>query len=516
MPRARIIPRWAVRTLFVLAWTPGIWQPANLAKGALGLVDTERTGQTGTLLASLAGTVLLVLLWPVSALAHAGDRAHIMILPTGYYLVGGAIAVALSFILLTLVPPGPLDRQIDRRLGGLALPVWPRLAGSAACLLLVVGLLYVGIVGSRDPLSNPLPLMVWTVFWIGLTLVQGVFGNLWWWINPLYAAWRLVAALRGSQRPVVALPRQLGYWPAILLFAGFAWFELVYPAPDDPERLAYVLGTYLALNAVAVVIFSYEDWTKRGECLSAFLGMISRMGVIEATDPEGGWRRARLCWPGAKLASAPALPLSGAAFLLLALSTVSFDGLLLTFFWLSTIGINPLEFPGRTDAMVPNTLGLLAMFGLLAVAFFASVWIGEKLAGSTRPFPDVAGRLVWSIIPISLVYHFAHYLSALLVEGQYALASLSDPLMRGWDLFGTAGMHVQAGVVLGARATWIFWNIQAGAIIIGHLIAIAMAHVIAYRIHGNGRDAALSQIALALLMVVYTAFGLWLLSSPTA
>lgn len=465
---------------------------------------------------ALMTAALFVLLWPAAALAHAGDRAHIMILPTGYYLVGGAVAVALSFILLALVPPGPLERQVDRRLGELALPVWLRLAGSITCLLLVLGLLYVGFVGSRDPLSNPLPLMVWTVFWIGLTLVQGVFGNLWWWISPLYAPWRLVVALRGSRRPVAALPQGLGYWPAIALFVGFAWFELVYPAPDDPERLAWVLGAYLAFNVVAVVIFGYENWMKRGECLSVFLGMISRMGVIEATDPEGGRRRVRLCWPGAKLAAAPPLPLSGAAFLLLALSTVSFDGLLLTFFWLSTIGINPLEFPGRTDVMAANTLGLFAMFGLLAGAFFTSIWIGEKLVGSRRPFPEVAGRLVWSIIPISLVYHFAHYLSALLVEGQYALAALSDPLMRGWDLFGTAGMHVQAGLVLGARATWMFWNIQAGAIVLGHLIAIAMSHVIAYRIHGDARDAAMSQIALALLMVFYTAFGLWLLSSPTA
>ena len=41
-----------------------------------------------------------------------------------------------------------------------------------------------GLLGSRDPLSNPLPLTVWTLLWVGLTLVQGVLGNLWEWINP--------------------------------------------------------------------------------------------------------------------------------------------------------------------------------------------------------------------------------------------------------------------------------------------------------------------------------------------
>jgi hypothetical protein len=71
--------------------------------------------------------------------------------------------------------------------------------------------------------------------------------------------------------------------------------------------------------------------------------------------------------------------------------------------------------------------------------------------------------------------------------------------------------------VLGARATWVFWNIQAGAIISGHLIAIAMAHVIAYRIHGQWAGCGTKPgCACSALMVVYTAFGLWLLSSPTA
>jgi hypothetical protein len=468
----------------------------------------------------LAGTLalpFLLLAIPTQALAHAGDRAHIMILPTGYYLVGGALAVAASFILLALVPPGPLDRWVRARARLFALPEWPRLPASTLVFLFVLFLILVGFAGSRDPLSNPLPLIVWTVFWVGLTLVQGALGNVWWWLNPLYAPWRLVALLRGSDQPLMRLPQRLAYWPAILLFLGFAWFELVYPAPDDPERLAWALMAYLAFNTLATIIFGYEDWTRRGECLSVFLGMIARMGIVEKGEPDATGRHPlKLCMPGAKLATADPLPLTGAAFLLLALSTVSFDGLLLTFFWLATIGVNPLEFPGRTDVMWPNTLGLLLMFALLAGAFFASVAAGERLAGPKRPFAEVAGRLVWSIIPISLVYHFAHYLGALLVDGQYALAALSDPLMRGWDLFGTAGMHVQAGLVLGARATWVFWNIQAGAIIVGHLVAIAMAHVIAWRIHGNARDAAMSQILLATLMVFYTAFGLWLLSSPTA
>ena len=50
---------------------------------------------------------------------------------------------------------------------------------------------------------------------------------------------------------------------------------------------------------------------------------------------------------------------------------------------------------------------------------------------------------MWSIVPIALAYHFSHYLTALLVNGQYALVALSDPFALGWNLFGTAHMPVE-------------------------------------------------------------------------
>ncbi len=77
-------------------------------------------------------------------------------------------------------------------------------------------------------------------------------------------------------------------------------------------------------------------------------------------------------------------------------------------------------------------------------------------------------------------------------------------------------MHVQAGVLTGADSAWLVWNLQAAAIIAGHLLAVLVAHVIAWRIHGSATAATISQIPLAGLMVLYTVVGLWLLSSPTA
>jgi hypothetical protein len=41
-----------------------------------------------------------------------------------------------------------------------------------------------------------------------------------------------------------------------------------------------------------------------------------------------------------------------------------------------------------------------------------------------------------------------------------------------------------------------------------------MAHLIALRLFDSPRKAVISQIPLAALMVFYTGFGLWLLSTP--
>ena len=131
-----------------------------------------------------------------------------------------------------------------------------------------------------------------------------------------------------------------------------------------------------------------------------------------------------------------------------------------------------------------GTLGLAVTFILLAGLFFLVVFLGLALAGPGRAgFVEAAGLLVWSIMPIALAYHAAHYLTVLLVDGQYALAAISDPFALGWDVFGTAHMQVEAGIVAGARSAWWLWNLQSGAIVAGHVIAVLVAHGLASRLH---------------------------------
>lgn len=449
---------------------------------------------------------------PTSAFAHASDRGHVLLLPTGYYVAGGALAVAASFLVLALLPPDALDRFWRRRLPLFAFGDDTRAIVSLISFAGFAILLAAGLFGSRDPLSNPLPLVIWTLLWVGLALLQGLLGDLWSWLDPWYGPWRVVSRLIGRDGEEKRLPAWLGGWPAVALFFAFAWFELIDPAPDDPARLAYAAGLYWLLSFVLMLVFGHRDWSRRGEFLSVFFSMVGRFAVVE----RDGKRRLSLCWPGAKLLSAESLPTSGMAFLLLALSSVSFDGLSKTFFWLGLFGVNPLEFPGRTALIGIGSFGLVLTFVLLAAVFVLAVHIGQRLAGSGHSLRQAAGLLVWSIVPIALAYHFAHYLTALLVDGQYALAAMSDPFALGWNLFGTAGMEVEAGVIAGADSAWWLWNLEAGVIILGHVLAVLVAHGLAWRLHPVAARAALSQLPLTVLMIAYTVFGLWLLATPTA
>lgn len=463
---------------------------------------------------AFACLVGLIALTPAPALAHASDRGYVLLLPTGYYLVGGALAVAASFIVLMFASRQTLEHLAAARLRIGSVPEALRLPISLFSFAIFATLVAAGFFGSRDPLSNPLPLTVWTLVWVGLTLLQGLLGNFWAWINPWYGPWRMARALlgRAAGDPPLRLPAWLGLWPALALLVAFAWFELIYPAPDDPWRLAWAVGGYWLFSFAMMLLFGYGEWSRSGEFLSVFFGMIARFGI--AARSRAG--RVALCLPGAKLANTSVLPLGGTLFLLFALASVSFDGLSKTFFYFSLNGLNPLEPPGRTALTGINTIGLLVAGGLLAGAFFICVLCGEKLAGSGQGLLVAAGTYVWSIVPIALAYHFSHYLTALLVNGQYALVALSDPFSLGWNLFGTADMPVMAGIAAGSDAAWVVWNAQAAAIVAGHVLAVLAAHLLAFRLQPTVRAATASQLPLTVLMIAYTVFGLWLLSTPTA
>ncbi len=443
-----------------------------------------------------AAALLLLGLSAAPAFAHSAARGFVLLLPTNYVILGGALAVLASIALLSLRGRGlypPAAPAAERALPG------PLARGlSAASLALLVTLIVIGLTGPSDPLENLLTLSVWTLWWVVVVLLHPLFGHLWSWMNP--------AAVVVPLKPVLNWPQRLDYWPALAVFAAFAWFQLVYPAPQDPPRLAYAVAAYLAATLVATRLFG-EAWLLRGDPFAVFLRQLAAAAPFRARGP--------LCTPGAGLLALPPLPLAGVLFVLLTLSSISFDGFANTFIWLSAAGINPLDYPGRTVMMGTNTLGLALSFVLLGGLFYASLALGWKLGGKPAPFRLLAGRLVFSLIPISIVYHLAHYLVDALLGLQYVALALNDPFEAGANILGLEGWHVTASFQNTASGALVLYAIQTAAIVIGHLIGIAVAHAMIRQEVPDRRAALLLELPLALLMVAYTAFGLWLLSAPS-
>jgi hypothetical protein len=444
-------------------------------------------------------SVFVLLSCPASALAHAGERGFALLLPTGYYLAGGTLAVAASFALIALGSDQFVQRLIAARVNLFRVPAMSPVPWSILSFIILMLLVWRGFRGTQDPLENPLPLAIWTLWWVAFTFACAIFGNLWRFLNPWSSIYRLV---RPSRKALIAYPDWLEFWPAVFLFFAFAWFELVDPAPDNPARLALVVAIYWAVTFWGVLLFGEAEWLGKAEPFSLFFRLISLLSPFAVKRDEKPFRLL-LCFPGAALVRAEPLPVSGVLFVLLTLASVSFDGLSKTFLWLGLNGINPLEFPGRSAVIGLNTIGLLATWALLSAAYVYAVRLGWFLSDAKADRRRLFGSLVLSIVPIALAYHFAHYLTSLLVNGQYALAALLP-----FDI------HVTTSFLTTYAGVRFIWNIEAVAIVLGHLLAITLAHAIAVDCSGN--DARRAELPLAVAMVLYTLFGLWLLATPTA
>ncbi len=453
------------------------------------------------------------------ALAHGAERGFVLLLPTGYVMLGGALAVAVSFALVALVPDRLFERGFACKLRLGTVPKISPVPVSLISAAILCGLIAAGFLGSRDPLRNPLPLAIWTVWWVGVLLLHAILGNAWAWLNPFVGPYALLDRLSGGRLATRRLPPGWvhDYVPAFLIFLAFAWFQLIAPAPDDPAKLAAAVSLYALLTLIADCLFGPDMWLAKADPFAVFLRLVAAVSPIRFRPLRPGSERSNihLCVPGAGLADLPALPVFGALFVLLTLSSVSFDGLSNTFWWLSLAGINPLDFPGRTAVIGLNTVGLVGAFVALTFLFAVAVIAGWALAGKPGKCADLLGRLVLSLIPISIAFHFAHYLTELLVNGQYAALVLNDPLGHGWNLIGLRDFHVTTSFLNTANGSLTIFSIQTAAIVIGHVTGVAVAHLLLIGIGKRGYRTIALEAPLAILMVAYTAFGLWTLSAPS-
>ena len=114
-----------------------------------------------------------------------------------------------------------------------------------------------------------------------------------------------------------------------------------------------------------------------------------------------------------------------------------------------------------------------------------------------------------TLVPIGVAYVLAHYFSLLIWQSQAMVYLASDPLGNGANIFGTSGYEINYHVISYAA----IWYVQVAALLSGHVAGLALAHDRALVMYRDPAEAVRSQYWMLAVMVAFTSFGLWLLSS---
>jgi len=404
------------------------------------------------------------------------------------------------------------------RLPGARTLAYPLALGAlrAASVCAFAILIAAGLLGTQDPFRNLAPAFVWIAWWIGFTYLTVAAGDLWALVSPwnVLSLWAVAIAARilpgrrfGLQ---LGLPAGVGAWPAVLLFLAFAWIEIVWEGNAVPANIAWLALGYSALAWAGMFVFGRETWLRSAEVFSVYFGLLARLAPSEVSDR--GWN---LRPPVAGILEAPPASTSVAAFVIVMLATVTFDGARETPLWAAWLArwTSPGEPVSDAAWTASATAGLLLGPGIFALVILAACAVMAWLVrGDARPSSagELARLFVPTLLPIAFAYHVAHYLSYLLVAGQVVIPLASDPLGRGWDLLGTAHFKVAADIV-GARFAW---YASVVVIVLGHVLAMYVAHRLALARFADSRTARRSQYPLAALMVAYTMASLWILAQP--
>ncbi|HEX6474467.1 MAG TPA: hypothetical protein VF114_05210 [Candidatus Limnocylindria bacterium] len=497
-------------------------------------IITRWAARIGVSLGALGGWLLLA---PGPARAHAIGEVFTLPVPLALYLAGAALAVAASFaVAVVVVKPA---RETPRY------PTWPVSAKLAR--VVSIGLAVLGVVwwlgtillGYTSDSISPLPaVLFWIGIWTGLPITAVLLGNPWPSLSPfrtIFGGLERLARLVGLDRldAGVTYPRGLGRWVAVAFLFVALWAELVLPESETPITVANLMLGYTILTLVGMMVFGRVAWLRQAELFEVLLGWFGRIGPIgrrvvvpstcddcgEDCDParcvdcpecsvaaDSGERNAELRPWFMGLTEVQGGQWSDAGFILLALAGVTYDGLQETTFWgslMQPIFVAVWEvFGALNTVLIIQTLGLAAVWAVFLAAFTLATALTRAQHDPMRQ-PPALGQMIGvyaaTLLPIAAGYLIAHYLT-LLIQGVVWLPELlANPLLT-----------------VAPPLDWIpvsvVWYLSVGAIVLGHIVAVVLAHRIALR--DSPSRPLLAGLPLVVLMIAYTVMSLWIIAAP--
>jgi hypothetical protein len=431
----------------------------------------------------------------VTVLAHGvGSRTDLPI-PLGLALYGAGAAILISFAVLLLFwrspklgdasSGRPLPDGVQRVLDGALFRRTLQALTLAAAAFVVV----VAFAGPEETARNLAPWVLYVTFWVGLVPASLLLGPVWRAANPLRLLHRGLRPVLPAPPGAGRLPR-LGLWPAAVALVAFLFLELVFPGRAEPVTVGVFLVGYAAVQLALAAWFG-EEWFAHGDGFEVYSTVVARL------SPWGRRDDGRLVLRS-PLANANAVPETRglAAVVVVLLGSTGFDGLSRTAWWQNG--------PGAANDSLSGTVGLLACIALVAVLYLLGTRLSGRLAH--QPVGVQPRRYAATVIPIVLGYTVAHYFSLLMLDGQNTWILISNPFgAEGVDLFGTAGNRVD----LAAVSADLIAYVQVGAVVLGHVLGVTLAHERA--LLSARRARASDQLPLVIVMVLFTVGGLGLL-----
>ncbi len=493
--------------------------------------------------------------------------------PLPLVYVGTAVVMLVSFAGLALGRPrlttDPATYRTVDLLGdpfiGLALR-WPAVRSAAQTVVVVVFLFVIvaGLFGRQQAGSNIATLLTWTYWWVLLVLFVIFFGKAWCYICP----WDAIAAWLERHPVVTPRTRRLSaglkwpkalrnLYPAAALFLALTWLELGYGVTMRPELTAYVGLVMFFFSFAAILLFERRSYCRYGCLVGRIAGLYSLFASVEvrardtavcrstcrthdcyhgnaAGDPcptfqfLGGMTKNTYCifcmeclrtCPhdnvavnlrgfGRDLLKPSPVRFDEAAMVIVMLAMSTFHGITMTPAWMRLVtGLQRTLSLGYLGAF---TIGMTAFLTLLMLFYVAFVGVSSLVARTPAiNRRQLAIRYAYAFLPIALFYHLAHNVLHFSVEGATLVPLLSDPLGRGWNLFGTAS--VVPGPLLPASGVWLLTILL---ILAGHVWSLVVGHRIALQTYSSRWLAIRSQAPIVAAMIAYSMLSLWIVAQP--
>jgi hypothetical protein len=421
-------------------------------------------------------------------------------LPFSFVVIGAVLALVISFAILIYAWRQPrFERVGGRPMPGLTAVVDHPIVRLIARVLVLATYLWAGLamMAGQDLLTNPIFGFVYVWMWVGLVPISLLLGQFWRATNPLRTIHRGLCALArvDPEQGLVTLPSRVGVWPAAAGLFGFGWLELVQPDRTTLAVLRLWALAWLVILVLGAVVFG-QRWIGAADPFEAYASTLAQMSIWRLVGDQ-----LRLVNPLAGL-NAWRAPPGATAVVAALLGSTAFDSFTNTSWWIGAVQSS------NVPTVVWATGGLLIMIIIVFVSFsLAAAWMGQY---GNRPATEYPRLMVGSLLPIVLGYVVAHYATLLIVEGQRTAINFSDPLGRGWNVFGSAEMGVNSAIFNHPMAIAM---VQLCAIVGGHVFGIVCAHEKAVVLLPPDR-AVRGQWPLLLVMIGYTCAGLLLLFSP--